>query len=153
MKKKSVIYIAILMIVLAGFVLFAGPLITVKTINRWTCAYTGSQKGYTTWFGILKSNEWQQVSPIEAWLAQHNRQIEHHWVRTAATHYSLFGGVDRRHGRAPAMLYFDHILQTVFIETASEDEILTILEVVKNKPEDEAEKAVDEVVNRMIEKM
>lgn len=153
MKKKPAIYSAISVIVLAAFVLFVSPLITVKTLNGWTCAFTGSHKGYARWFGLLQTGEWQRVSPIETWLAQQGQQIEHRWVRTRGTHYSLIGGVHRRHARAPAMYHFMHELQEVYVETASEEEILTFLETVKNSPRDEAKELVDEVAHRMIEKM
>ena len=51
------------------------------------------------------------------------------------------------------MYHFMHELQEVYVETASEEEILTFLETVKNSPRDEAKELVDEVAHRMIEKM
>ena len=106
-------------VVLAGALTVAslGPLVTIREASEWTCAYTGSRRGTTTWLGFMTTSEWYRPSPIEGWLSVKGRPVEHNWVRTAGTSYSAFGPTTRCHRRAPAIYYLTPELQERFLSS------------------------------------
>lgn len=151
-KKKTISAIVAAGIVVVA-ILVIGPSITVKKVNGWTCALTGSQKGNITWFGCFTVSDWYRRSPIEKWLAHNNHQIEHNWVRTVGTGYSIFGGRGSAHSRAPALYYFPAELQERFLSTASSEEIRTFLELLKNGDQGKIRETVDQINDKIMKEM
>ena len=143
---------AVLAIVVVMFLLLA-PAVTIRVDNGWTCAYTGSHKRCTVWFGRITTAEQYQASPIEEWLVAHKRSVEHKWVRTMGTRYGMFGGIGSCHSNAPPVYHFLPNLHQRFLAQASTGEIDAFLQLLKNGKYEEAEKAVDVLNRRMIESM
>jgi hypothetical protein len=153
MNKKKTISAMIAAGIVVAAILVLGPIVTVKKVNGWTCALTGSQKGNITWFGCFTVSDWYRQSPIEEWLAHSNHQIEHNWVRTVGTSYSIFGGRGRAHSRAPAVYYFPAELQERFLSTASAEEVETFLELIRSGDQDKIREAVDQLNKKIMKDM
>ena len=148
MNKKKTISAMIAAGIVVAAILVLGPVVTVKKVNGWTCALTGSQKGSITWLGCFTVSDWYRQSPIEEWLAHNNRQIEHNWVQTEGTSYSIFAPW-RAHSRAPAIYHFPAELQERFLSTASAEEVETFLELLRNADQDKTREAVDQLNEKM----
>lgn len=153
MNKKKTISVTITVAILILALLLLGPVVTIRKDNEWTCAYTGSRKGNTTWIGCITTVEWYTRSPIEQWLNKNNRPIEHDWVRTVGTEYGLFGGRGFSHPRAPAIYHFLPQLQQQFVRTASTEEIEDFLRLLREGSLGDARKAVDALSDKMINEM
>lgn len=151
--KKQRAYIAIILPLVVVLLPLVGTLVVIRADYGWTCSYTGSGKGHTEWFGIVKTSEWYRRSPIEEWLAKNNRRIDHNWIKTRGTGYSLSGVRIRSHARAPGIYYFLPELQERFVRSSSTKEIEDLLKVLKEGSPDENRDVIRKLNDKLIEGM
>ena len=148
LHKKEKTKIIIILISVIIFVLIIGPNVTIKKVNQWTCSYTGSQKGNTIWIGFITVAHWEIKSPFEHWLQEKNKEINHNWVKTIGTSYSLFGCSGRVHAQAPPIYPLVRLpeLQEQFIKTSTDEEIEAFLKALNSGKRIDQEKIVREIL-------
>ena len=108
----------------------------VKTEFAYINDVTGSRKGWTIWFGTIKTLEWYKTTILEDYAMSIDYPYQDFWVSYRGTGMTLFNKrVSFGHGR-PAMR--GHSPETInqLASDLTDEEKLSLLESFKDKAED-----------------
>lgn len=103
---------------------------------EWTCAKTGSQKGWNEYLGFIRTGGFFRTSTLERLMInQGHTNIVHDWVKTMGTEqYLVFKA--HRHSKAPETYHFNDWLSH-FTEKASASEKQRMMDVFLKGTEDD----------------
>ena len=149
-NHRSKIKVAALFII-AALLLWALLSFVLYTEKAWICAGCGSWRSETHWhFGIVTSRSCIQSS-LGEWIKGHGIAHDHDWRSIKGTSKTILNrAVSRRHGKAPPIYGMPEPFMEQFINSSSEEEIASLLDVLQNGNESEQEKKIEQIVEKLL---
>ncbi|MEQ1821913.1 MAG: hypothetical protein ABL949_05355 [Fimbriimonadaceae bacterium] len=110
---------------------------------------TGSNYGYThtRWFGSF--NRQSRVSPLETYLTAHGYPVKNRWCRPSDTGYAFYGqAISFSCGRMPPIHRLDHRVQRLWLEHATEKEVVAFYKLAGTGTDAQVEAACNAIIKR-----
>lgn len=115
----------------------------------WMCAGCRSLKSANWRFGICISDE-TQVSPLKAWMVEHEVAHNHDWRLILGNHKSMFG-ISFQHGKAPPVYSLSSECFNEYVRSASDADIREFIDVLKNSGEKDQELFIEKLAEEWLE--
>lgn len=133
---------------IVAIVVFAAPLVPVKTTTVWCCPVSGSTKRLTRWFGGFP-REVRTTSALEVWLKKREPAFEPRFEFVSMKTDQLIGN---SHGSAPApAIYGARPYLEFVIRWSGDEKIAGLVAVLRNGSNEERRRAVSEIVDEAID--
>jgi hypothetical protein len=128
---------------LAGVPLLASPFVSVRETRNRMDAVTGSMEWQTVWLSHLTSGPTIDVSPLELRMKKVGVSWTRDWRFLSNTPRTIFGTPTCHEcGSAPPISQIQPVLKG-FVDTSSDDEILTFVRIMQSGTEAQQRAAVD----------
>ena len=151
--KKSKLSKIVTFIVVAIFLIVVLLFFGYRSDHGWICSICASSKSKTVWrLGITTSAKYEE-SPLEKWMIENNIEHEHDWrkFKEWTTSFLLFSITESYFGNTPPIFSFPFGLIMEYIHSASEEDIKSLVEVLKSGDEEAQEAKFEEIADLLLD--
>lgn len=133
------------------FVLFVPMSAEISVDEGWVCAICGSRRGEISWIGGFKTGAYFRQSSLDQWIAQNAGGHTHDWRHIRGAIRNIFGrGIGSRHGVAPPIYSFPNDVQSVYMKSATTQQVTAFVQTMTSGTEAQQRLAVEQAADQAI---